>query len=189
MKDIKIITLGRFGGRICDTLLSHGIDSKNLLHFAVWKEEFNHVAIENKYLLESIQGLSPGPFVDPQLYEKNLDLFERTIDSDSYYILFCGLGGVTASYLIVNLSKLLAERGKKFTMVVTIPHEFEGKRKITKAYNSLHELVTLANENVIPLSLDVMPPLAKGLQEYFMFVDHAVAMVIKGILKRFEVIQ
>ncbi len=186
MNEYKIIALGGSGGQICKALLSQGVNVDKISYFHTDQMIVKYLDIKDKFLVGEETGLCRHE-VTKELVDKHCDLFECATDPDVLYILTCGLGGRTGTGLIVNLSKLLVKKNRKFVIVVTIPCRMEGIRKMEVALSALSELVSLPDKNVIPLPIDDMITPGLSMFELFDRVDRHVVVVIKGILMKFEV--
>lgn len=61
------------------------------------------------------------------------------------YVLVAGLGGYTGTYFLKELSLYLHENGFDFISVTSVPFEFEGRRRGTRARSVLSNLSGLRN--------------------------------------------
>lgn len=156
MKKYRIITLGYAGGQICNTLLLKGVDAGCLEHFGADPIQSGYLIIKDKFVLrKSMVGVESTDYkVMDELFKTYLDEFKQVIEPNICYFSVCGLGGRTGAGLAVNLTKLLIEQKKEFSILVTIPSRFEGERRLSNALRAFAELDSLAGNQLIPTQLE-----------------------------------
>ncbi len=185
MKDYKIITLGGAGAHICRALLSQGIDANRISYFHTDRQIVEYLEIKDKFFVGEEVGICHYKMTK-DLFDEHSDLFERTIEPDVLYVLACGLGGQTGTELVVNLSKLLVKKNRKFVIVATVPYRAEREPKMDVALCAFSELALLPDKNFILLPVDDMITPDLSISELFDRVNQHVVVVIKGILMKYE---
>lgn len=187
MEKHRIIVLGSAGAQMGYAMVSQEIDRKNIFFLGSNIGEFNRVNIENKHLLLGIEPGLGNYEITEEIFNQNLSFFEEILKPQVHYFLVCGLGGLTASGLVAKLVKLLIQKEQKFTVVAIIPFSWEGKRRITRASLVYDQLVSLAEEHLIQISLDQLSAqLNSNLLEIFNYANQCAAQIIKEIIEKGE---
>ncbi len=185
MEEHRVIVLGSAGVQMGRTIVSQGIDPKNLYFLGSNIDTFKQVDIENKHLLIGIEPGLGNYEITEEIFNRNLSVFEELLEPQVHYFLVCGLGGSTTFGLVTRLTKLLIQKNKKFTIVAVAPFHWEGKRRKTRASMTYDQLVNIAEEQLIIVSLDQLCTQHKvSVQDIFHYADQAVSQIIQEIIEK-----
>jgi cell division GTPase FtsZ len=98
------------------------------IRFIDFKPPCRSLYLNNK---EVYKIYNPDQIIEVPLSVKNL------IESDENYVLLVGLGGYTGTNLLLELTKLLQSKEKKFIILCSIPFSFEGQKTKSIAYKAV----------------------------------------------------
>lgn len=187
MEEHRIIVLGSAGVQMGRAIISQEINPKNLFFLGSNIGQFNLIEIENKHLLLGIKPGLGNYEITEEIFNLNLSFFEEIFKPQVHYFLACGLGGLTASGLVAKLTKLLIQKNRKFTIIAITPFSWEGKRRKERASLAYDQLVSLAKEQLILVSLDQLSTQHESnILDTFNYANQCVAQIIKEIIVKGE---
>ncbi len=83
--------------------------------------------------------------IKSQLQEQSYDI----TNTNDHFVLLAGLGGVTGTALLTIISSMLQIENKKYTIICTVPYNFEGTRPSLASYQFIKENKINKNVNFI----------------------------------------
>lgn len=142
---IKVIGTGGGGGNAVNRMYKQGIDNVTFAIFNTDVQDLAKSPIPVKVQLgeSSTHGLGAGgrPEVGKQAAEEDLEKINAVLsDNTRMVFITAGMGGGTGTGSAPVIARCAKEKNILTVGVVTIPFEFEGKRKFEKAKAGLEEI-------------------------------------------------
>ena len=161
---IKIIGVGGGGGNAVGYMYKQGVKDVQFVVTNTDNQALKSSPVPNRVLLGST-GLGAGdkPEVAREAAEESIDAINNLFDERTKMVFItAGLGGGTGTGAAPVVARAAKEHGVLTVGIVTIPFEFEGKKKIIKALQGAEEirehvdaLLLINNERLIEIYHDL----------------------------------
>lgn len=142
--NIKVIGVGGAGGNALNRMMETGVQGVEFIAANTDLQALNANLAPVKIQLgaETTEGLGAG--ADPKIgreaaLESKAEIEEKLKDADMVFIT-CGLGGGTGTGAAPVIAEIAQELGALTVAIITKPFSFEGKKRMTSAYEGLAEL-------------------------------------------------
>lgn len=142
---IKVIGVGGGGNNALKHMYERGIYGVDFVICNTDAQTLNSNPVANKVQLGAsiTEGLGAG--ADPEVGEKaaieSMDDIKRTLDTNTKMVFItAGMGGGTGTGAAPVVAKIAKEMGILTVAIVTVPFDFEGKRRLAQAEAGLEKL-------------------------------------------------
>jgi len=152
-KEIHFIGLGGAGSNQIESLYTAGVKGKFTYINSTIKENLPEEVQFIHFVPPKKDGFINTDRVRHLLYEPNdlsqpikipntvMDIFKQ----DSAFVLLSGLGAYTGTLMTKELTLFLKEQEKSFLTLSVVPFNFEGRKKVQMAENTIKELENIDN--------------------------------------------
>lgn len=180
-KKIKIVTVGSGAIRITKTLKESHISNYELISIGS-DEKLMELSLADKKLIIGDDGHCAGgnPNKGKAWAELAKDQIKELIDNTETLILYSCLGGGTGSGATPVIAKIAKDMGINTEIIVTVPFNFEGRKRINQAIYSIADIMQYFTDITIISNDDLLTTNDKHmtLREAFNVVDE---IIIKKI--------
>ena len=154
---IKVLGVGGGGCNAVNYMFRKGIKGCTFAVCNTDSQALMGSPVPSKIQLGRGLGAGTNPIVGRNAALESQDQIEKIILNASTRMLFitAGMGGGTGSGAIPVIAKMAKDAGILTVGVVTLPFKFEGREKLTKAIDGIHELeknvdslITIKNDNL-----------------------------------------
>ena len=146
---IKVIGVGGGGNNALQHMYERGIHGVDFIVLNTDAQALDEHSVSNKVQLgtRTTEGLGAG--ADPEVGEKaaieSMDEIREALGSNTKMVFItAGMGGGTGTGAAPIVAQVAKELGILTVAIVTLPFDFEGKRRLEQAYSGLEKL----SENV-----------------------------------------
>lgn len=188
-KSIKVLGVGGGGSNAVTYMHSKVLEGVELAIANTDKGAMELSPVQNKILLGSTLTAGKGTFSNLEMGEKaakeSIHEIDEFLSSDTrVLIIIAGLGGGTGGGAAPIIAKRAREKGILTIGAVTVPFEFEGKKRKIKAITGLNEFKKYADTITI-IQNDILREIYGNLSisEAFSKADEAFYQIVLGITK------
>ena len=142
---IKVIGVGGGGNNALQHMYERGIHGVDFIVLNTDAQALNEHSVSNKVQLgtRTTEGLGAG--ADPEVGEKaaieSMDEIREALGSNTKMVFItAGMGGGTGTGAAPVVAQVAKELGILTVAIVTLPFDFEGKRRLEQAYSGLEKL-------------------------------------------------
>lgn len=188
---IKIIGCGGGGSNMIDHMIKMGLSSYNNLDLIAANTDGQHLAAnlaKTKIQLgEKItRGLGAGgnPQVGSESAKENFEEIKAALENSDIVFIASGLGGGTGTGASPIIARAAKEIGALTVSVVTMPFDYEGKKKKELAEAGLIELKKESDSILVIQNDRVLNLIDKnvGFDETYVLVDDILSRAVKGMV-------
>lgn len=143
-KDLQIVGFGGSGTKIINALKDTNANYDCLV-ISADKKDIEDSKADKKIFLEEANGYGFGLDTNSAqiVFDKNKERILKELDLTKKQILISGLGGACSSIGISYVANMLAELKINFSMIASLPFQFEGKTRTRIAVNTLNTLLSM----------------------------------------------
>ena len=183
---IKVIGVGGGGGNAVNHMYREGIHDVSFVLCNTDNQALNDSPVP-VHLQLGKEGLGAGnkPAKARQAAEETLEDIKNMLnDGTKMAFITAGMGGGTGTGATPVIAKMAKDAGILTVGVVTLPFVFEGKEKLSKSIEGIHELeknvdslIVIKNENLYKVHGD------KLIQDAFPKVNEVLSTAVSGIVE------
>ena len=183
---IKVIGVGGGGGNAVNHMYREGIHDVSFVLCNTDNQALNDSPVP-VHLQLGKEGLGAGnkPAKARQAAEETLEDIKNMLnDGTKMAFITAGMGGGTGTGATPVIAKMAKDAGILTVGVVTLPSVFEGKEKLSKSIEGIHELeknvdslIVIKNENLYKVHGD------KLIQDAFPKVNEVLSTAVSGIVE------
>jgi cell division protein FtsZ len=184
---VKVVALGSAGANMVDRLVLDGFDAHETVAINTDIQALNASVAGHKVHIgqNTTRGLGAGG--DPELgytaAEESADDIAAAVSGANMVFICAGLGGGTGSGAAPMVAHLARKAGATVIALVTMPFQFEGKRRTSQANEALGHLEPQANL-VLCFENDAMGSVAgptAAVQQAFVATDMMLSQAVRGL--------
>lgn len=186
-RTLKVIGVGGGGCNALDRMVLDGVNPAHLVAVHTDAQTLTASVAGEKIQLgqTSTRGFGSGgdPDLGRQAAEESVHALQQVLDGNDAIFLLAGLGGGTASGAVPLIGEWAKEAGAMVIAVVTLPFEFEGKRRQAQALEALTSLERAADAVICfenDRMADHVAPNA-GIGQAFTLADHTLSQSIQAV--------
>ena len=182
MEKVLIIGIGCAGRNIVNNI-GGGSSGIETIVIDTHVSSFNRLKADKKIQIgeKLLKGLPAGgkPEVGEMAAKENLAEIKECIERADLIVLTCGMGGGTGSGAAPVIADLAKGMGIPVAAVVTVPNEFEGKRRQTVAEEAIPKLK--ANSDVLIVISEIASSKI-SIMDHFSLYDDICSGTIKSLI-------
>lgn len=186
-KKIKIVTVGSGAINITKTLKECHIRDYELISINS-DEQFTALSLADKKLIIGDDGHCAGgnPNKGKAWAELAKDQIKELINDTETLILYSCLGGGTGTGAMPVIAKIAKDMGINTEIIVTVPFNFEGRKRINQAIYSIADIMQYIKDITIISNDDLLTEIDKHvtLREAFKIVDELIIEKIEDIIEQ-----
>ncbi|PTX97621.1 hypothetical protein DB346_21785 [Verrucomicrobia bacterium LW23] len=184
---LRLVGVGRAGIAALDQIVLYGHESYDMLAIDADQTSVDGSVVPNKVLIANdlLRGL--GTYGDPELAGEAADtavnVVAQSVHGVELLILTGGLGGGIGSVLTTRIAKEARRRGIPTIACVNTPFHYEGRRRLRRSREALHELrqlcdavLVFAHERLLPV-----PSVAQNVRNAFYFMSKSMAQAMEAL--------
>ncbi len=184
---IKVIGVGGGGGNAVEYMFNQRIEGVDFIVCNTDAQALENSPVPNKVQLgiESAKGMGAGsnPEKGYKAALESEEFISELFDEDTKMVFItAGMGGGTGTGAAPVIAKISKEKGKLTVGIVTIPFDFEGKKRLSDAKKGIKELrkyvdalIVINNNKLVEMYGDL------GYHAGFAKADEVLATAAKGI--------
>ena len=183
---IKVIGVGGGGCNAVDYMYRQNVEGCSFIVCNTDAQALGACQVPTKIQLGEGLGAGTNPSIGRNKALETQDLIREKILKDNTQMLFitAGMGGGTGTGATPVIAKMAKDAGILTVGVVTLPFIFEGKEKLSKSIEGIHELeknvdslIVIKNENLYKVHGD------KLIQDAFPKVNEVLSTAVSGIVE------
>lgn len=185
---MKVIGVGGGGGNMVNHMVREGYNRIELIAANTDSQALQDSQAGNKIQLGATKtkGLGAGmvPEVGKEAAEESYDEIKNALESSDIVFIAAGLGGGTGTGAAPVIARAAKENKALTVGVVTIPFDFEGKKRLKLAQEGLEELKKECDTLLVVQNQKLLSLVDKkaGLKESFKKVDDILAHAVNGMV-------
>ena len=183
-KKVKIVGIGQGSINIFKTIKEKEIDYYELISIGS-DENVMELSLADKKLIIGDDGIGAGgnPAKGKVWAELAKDQIKELINNTETLILYSCLGGGTGSGALPVVARIAKEMGINTHVIVTVPFNFEGRKRINQAIYSIADIMQYFTDITIISNDDLLTTNDKHmtLREAFKVVDEIIIKKIDEI--------
>lgn len=183
---IKVLGVGGGGCNAVDYMYKEHIEGCSFIVCNTDAQALNACEVPVKIQLGRGLGAGTNPSIGRNTAIEAQDtIAEKILDGNTQMLFItAGMGGGTGTGATPVIAKMAKDAGILTVGVVTLPFKFEGKEKLSKAIDGIHELeknvdslIIIRNENLYEFYGDLL------IQDAFPKANEVLATAVKGIVE------
>ncbi|HSI84827.1 MAG: hypothetical protein ACAI35_16660 [Candidatus Methylacidiphilales bacterium] len=184
---LRIVGVGRAGISALDQLVLYGHESYDMLAIDADQSSVDGSVVPRKELIanDMLRGL--GTYGDAELAGEAADVsraqINQAVEGAGLLLLACGLGGGIGSVLCARIALEAKRRGIPVVACAIMPFAFEGRRRLRRSREALHELrqlcdavLVFSHERLLPV-----PSVAQNVRNAFYIMSQAMARSLEAL--------
>ncbi|MEI8226004.1 MAG: hypothetical protein WCG82_08755 [Bacteroidota bacterium] len=177
---IHFIGLGGAGSNVIEHIHKKGIDAR---YTCISSPERPHLPRDIEFILFGTEEHDYRTYKEKIKDLEISDEIQNLFNSDSYFVLFTGFGGITGTNLTRQLSAMLHQKNKEFMAIYTMPFNFEGPSRKAFTLQAKQAMDGFSNAHSIDLEVILQKYRNEKLNVAFQKADeHCYQLFRKNIL-------
>ena len=190
-RSIYIFGVGGAGGNMLQTIREMNLSNIFLVAIDCDKQTLEHVQADIKFQIgkKLTRGLGVGgnPEFGARALEESKEILSTFKDANALHCVIAGLGGGVGSGAGPLITRELSRRGLPVTAVVTMPFNFEGKKRMANAEAALERLksvvqspVVIQNQSILNI-IERNTTLLEAFEKSYLACEYVVEEILSAI--------
>lgn len=184
---IKVIGIGGAGCNAVNRMIEEGISNVEFIavntDVQVLKNSLAKTTLQIG--VRSTKGLGAGakPEVGEKAAQEDIEEIKKVLDKSNMVFITAGMGGGTGTGAAPVFAKAAKDIGALTVAVVTIPFDFEGKRRIETAYRGIEKLKEHVDTMLVISNSRIFKIIERkaGVKQAFHKIDEVLKQAVQGI--------
>ncbi len=187
MTKIKVIGIGGAGCNAINRMIEDGIGNVEFIAVNTDAQVLKNSLSKNTMQIgaRSTRGLGAGakPEVGEKAAQEDIEEIRALLEKTNMVFITAGMGGGTGTGAAPVFAKVAKETGALTVAVVTIPFDFEGKRRIDTAYQGISRLKEHVDTMLVISNSRIFKVIERkaGVKQAFHKIDDVLKQAVQGI--------
>ncbi len=184
---IKVIGIGGAGCNAINRMIEDGISNVEFVAVNTDAQVLKNSLAKNTLQIgaRSTKGLGAGakPEVGEKAAQEDIEEIRALLDKTNMVFITAGMGGGTGTGAAPIFAKVAKDIGALTVAVVTIPFDFEGKRRIDTAYHGIARLKEHVDTMLVISNSRIFKVIERkaGVKQAFNKIDDVLKQAVQGI--------
>jgi cell division protein FtsZ len=184
---IKVVGIGGAGCNAVNRMIEEGITNVEFIAVNTDAQVLRNSLAKNTLQIgsRSTKGLGAGakPEVGEKAAQEDIEEIKKVLDKANMVFITAGMGGGTGTGAAPVFAKVAKDMGALTVAVVTIPFDFEGKRRIEVAYAGIEKLKEHVDTMLVISNSRIFKVIERkaGVKQAFHKIDDVLKQAVQGI--------
>lgn len=185
--NIKVVGIGGAGCNAINRMIEEGISNVEFIAVNTDSQVLKNSLAKTTMQIgaRSTRGLGAGarPEVGEKAAQEDLEEIKNMFEKTNMVFITAGMGGGTGTGAAPIFAKVAKEMGALTVAVVTIPFDFEGKRRIETAYQGIAKLKEHVDTMLVISNSRIFKVIERkaGIKQAFHKIDDVLKQAVQGI--------
>ncbi len=184
---IRVVGIGGAGCNAINRMIEDGISGVEFIAVNTDAQALRNTLARNQLQIgaRSTKGLGAGarPEIGEKAATEDVEEIRRVLERSNMVFITAGMGGGTGTGAAPVFAKVAKDLGALTVAVVTIPFDFEGKRRIETAYQGIAKLKDHVDTMLVISNSRIFKIIDRkvGVKQAFHKIDEVLKQAVQGI--------
>jgi cell division protein FtsZ len=184
---IKVIGIGGAGCNAINRMIEDGISNVDFIAVNTDSQVLKNSLSRSRLQIgaRSTRGLGAGakPEIGEKAAQEDIEAIRSLLEKTNMVFITAGMGGGTGTGAAPIFAKVAKEIGALTVAVVTIPFDFEGKKRIDTAYRGIERLKEHVDTMLVISNSRIFKVIERkaGVKQAFNKIDEVLKQAVQGI--------
>ncbi len=184
---IKVIGIGGAGCNAVNRMIEDGISNVEFVAVNTDAQVLKNSLAKNTLQIgsRSTKGLGAGakPEIGEKAAQEDVEDIKNLLEKSNMVFITAGMGGGTGTGAAPVFAKVAKDLGALTVAVVTIPFDFEGKKRIEVAYQGIEKLKEYVDTMLVISNSRIFKVIERkaGVKQAFHKIDEVLKQAVQGI--------
>ncbi len=184
---IKVVGIGGAGCNAVNRMIEEGISNVEFIAVNTDSQVLRNSLAKTTLQIgaRSTKGLGAGarPEIGEKAAQEDMEEIRKVLDKSNMVFITAGMGGGTGTGAAPVFAKIAKELGALTVGVVTIPFDFEGKRRIDVAFQGINKLKEYVDTMLVISNSRIFKVIERraNIKQAFHKIDEVLKQAVQGI--------